>query len=82
MDKKQSTRRKLTIAILLAVGFMVLEFPGILIVGDRTEPFILGMPFLYAYIFSGWIYMCLVMFYAFRTSWGRTSFFNVKDTNE
>lgn len=68
-------KRKLVIWILLMLGFCAIEFPGILLVRDRVYPFVLGMPFLYGYILCCWMYMCSVLFYAYRTSWGKTAFF-------
>ncbi len=70
--------RKIVIWILLVLGFCAIEFPGILFVRDRVYPFILGLPFLYGYILCSWIYMCSVLFYAYRTSWGKTPFFRKK----
>lgn len=75
MSKKQ---RKILIAVLLAVGFGALEFPGILIICGRIYPFVFGLPFLYGYVVCGWIYMCGVLFYAYCTGWGKHSFMNRK----
>lgn len=60
---------------LIILGFCAMEFPGILIFGDRIYPFILGMPFLYGYIICCWIYMTAVLFFAWKTEWGRKPFF-------
>lgn len=68
--------RKIVIIALLLVGFGGLEFPGILFVMDKVYPFIFGLPFLYGYVLCGWLYMCLVLFYAYRTRWGKVPFFN------
>lgn len=68
-------RKRLLIAVLLLAGFGAMEFPGILIVGRRVFPFLFGLPFLYGYIFLCWIYMCCVLFYAWRTDWGSRSIF-------
>ncbi|MBQ0078783.1 MAG: hypothetical protein KBS66_02680 [Eubacterium sp.] len=76
--KLEVNKRKVAISLLLILGFMVLEFPGIIIVGKMTEPMILGFPFLYVYIFFGWVYMISVMFYGYKTSWGNKPFFRVK----
>ncbi len=72
---KQLRNRKIILALFIFFGFMAMEFPGILIVRGRVEPFIFGLPFLYGYMFVCWLYMCVVMFVAFRTAWGRKSFF-------
>lgn len=42
--------------MLLVIGFGAIEFPGIFFVMDKVEPFIMGMPFLYGYIFCWWLY--------------------------
>ena len=79
MTKKQ---RQIWIAALLIAGFCALEFPGILFVCQRVEPFIFGLPFLYGYVICGWIYMCCVLFYAWRTGWGKHPCFRKKRTDE
>ncbi|MDO5491762.1 MAG: hypothetical protein Q4F96_05130 [Bacillota bacterium] len=71
--------RKRWIAVLLIIGFAALEFPGILIVCERDEPFIFGLPFLYGYVICGWMYMSGVLFYAYRTGWGKREFSFVRD---
>ncbi len=68
MTKRQ---RRILIIILLLIGFTALEFPGILFVCDRVDPFIFGLPFLYGYVICGWIYMCCVLIYACGTGWGK-----------
>ncbi|MEA4922273.1 MAG: hypothetical protein VB031_02770 [Eubacteriaceae bacterium] len=68
------TKRKKVIIILLIAGFCAIEFPGILIIGKRTYPMIFGFPFLYGYLICCWMYMCSVLFYAWRTGWGRHRF--------
>ena len=73
---KKVNIRKLVIYCLLIVGFLAMAFPGIIIMGDRIYPCIFGLPFLYGYILCCWAYMCLVLFYAYRTSWGKRSFFH------
>ena len=67
-------RRRILIAVLLLTGFLGLEFPGILFACDKVQPMIFGLPFLYGYVICGWIYMCCVLFYAYRTGWGKTAF--------
>lgn len=80
MKKENLTikQRRILIAVLLTTGFLALEFPGILFVCDRVTPFIFGMPFLYGYVICGWAYMCLVLFYAYKTGWGKHSIFRKK----
>ena len=75
INKKKMNKRRLIIGILIVIGFLAIEFPGILLVRNRIYPFIWGIPFLYGYILCCWAYMCIVLFYAYRTSWGKQSFF-------
>ena len=75
ISKRKVNKRKLVIGILIVIGFLAIEFPGILIVRNKIYPFILGLPFLYGYILCCWAYMCSVLFYAYKTSWGKQSFF-------
>lgn len=77
-NRKKINNRKAAIVIFLIIGFGALEFPGILFVMDKVYPFIFGLPFLYGYVLCGWIYMCLVLFYAYRTRWGKVPFFKKK----
>ena len=74
-NRSKINKRKTVIWILIILGLCAMEFPGILFLSDKIYPFILGVPFLYGYMFCCWIYMCLVMFYAYKTSWGRHHFF-------
>lgn len=74
-SKHGTSKRSVLIWILLMLGFCAIEFPGILFVKSRVYPFILGMPFLYGYVICCWAYMCSVLFYAWRTRWGRQTFF-------
>lgn len=75
-EKKTIKKRKRKIAILLIIGFMAIEFPGVLLIQDRVEPFILGLPFLYGYVLCGWLYLCGVFLYAYYTGWGKKPLFN------
>lgn len=75
VEKKQQNIRRKLIIVLLIIGFGAIEFPGIFLVMDKVEPFIMGLPFLYGYIFCWWIYLCAVFFYAYKTRWGKTKFF-------
>lgn len=65
--------RRIALAAMLILGFAALEFPGILFVCQITRPFIFGLPFLYGYVLIGWVYMCLVLFIAYLTDWGKYS---------
>jgi len=59
------------ICILLLIGFMFMEFPGVFFFKDKVDPFIFGLPFIYGYILCWWAYMCVVLFYAYKVDWGR-----------
>jgi len=75
MEKRNNIgRRTAVIWALIILGFCAIEFPGILLVKNRVYPFILGMPFLYGYLICCWAFMCSVLFYAFRTGWGKHHF--------
>ena len=69
--KNKMTRKAKTIWGLILLGFCAMEFPGVLIVGDKAYPFLFGFPFLYGYILFWWLYMCVVILYAYRNNWGR-----------
>lgn len=65
------SRKQKTIWALILVGLCAIEFPGVFLVGKTAYPFIGGMPFFYAYILFWWLYLCIVIFYAYRNNWGR-----------
>lgn len=71
MPRPKPTRTSIIIWVLLLVGFAAMEFPGVFFFGHRAEPMLFGMPFIYGYITLWWIYMCAVLFYAYRVRWGR-----------
>lgn len=70
MPHPRPTRTSITIWTLLLVGFAAMVFPGVLFFGHRSEPMMLGFPFIYGYITLWWVYMCAVLFWAYRVSWG------------
>lgn len=69
--KRKITAKGKMIWLLIALGLCAMEFPGIFFVGEMAYPFVFGIPFLYAYIIFWWIYLCVVIFYAYRNNWGR-----------
>ncbi|MEL7654867.1 MAG: hypothetical protein AAGU75_03045 [Bacillota bacterium] len=69
--KSKFTKKMKIIWALIFIGLCAVEFPGILIFGDKAYPFILGMPFIYAYMLFCWLYLCAVIYYAYRNNWGR-----------
>ena len=56
---------------LLILGFCLMEFPGVLFFHDKITPYIFGLPFIYGYILCCWVFMCLVLGYAYKTNWGK-----------
>ncbi|QOX63320.1 hypothetical protein FRZ06_08140 [Anoxybacterium hadale] len=70
--KSKITRRMKIIWMMILIGFCAIEFPGILIVGKMARPFIFGLPFLYAYMIFWWLYLCIVIYLAYRENWGRS----------
>ncbi len=65
---KRSSTNKL-IWFLIILGFAIMEFPGVYFI-NRVEPMIFGMPFIYGFIVIMWAFMCAVLFYAYKVSWG------------
>ena len=68
--RKRKLKRKIIIWIMLIIGFGAMEFPGIFYVQHKIESYIFSMPFIYGYILCWWIYMCLVIFAAYKLNWG------------
>ena len=81
LETKPLKKRKIVIWILLGIGFCAVEFPGILFVRDRIYPRIFGLPFLYWYVLCCWAYLCCILFYAYKTRWGKRPFFNKRHLN-
>jgi len=70
--KSKSTGKTKIIWSLIIVGLCAIEFPGILVFGGKAYPFVFGMPFIYVYVLFWWLYLCAVIFYAYRSNWGRS----------
>jgi hypothetical protein len=68
-SKNKFSRRKI-LWILIIAGFAAIELPGIFLI-NRIRPFILGMPFIYGFVLLVWVFMCVVLFIAYQTNWGR-----------
>ena len=66
---KMSWQTKLYV-ILLLIGFAFMEFPGVFFFQKVSDPFILGLPFIYGYIILWWFFMITVLFIAYKTNWG------------
>lgn len=63
-------RRRRGIYGILLIGFLSIEFPGILLI-NRIDPWILGLPFLYGFVLLIWAIMTLTLLYAALTAWGK-----------
>jgi hypothetical protein len=72
-EKKGYPLRTL-IWVLLITGFMIMEFPGIFFI-NRIEPMIFGMPFIYGFTVIMWAIMCVIVFVAYKTNWGKGASF-------
>ncbi len=48
------------IRCMLLLGFLVMEFPGVLLFKDMATQRIFGLPFAYGIMIIGWIYMCVI----------------------
>ena len=68
-DHKTSKKTKV-IMVLLLIGFMFMEFPGVFFFKDMAEPRLFGFPFIYGYILICWAAMCVILFIAYRLNWG------------
>lgn len=56
--------------ILILVGFAIMEFPGVFFI-NRIDPLVLGMPFIYGFMLVIWLYMCILLFFAYKMHWGK-----------
>lgn len=68
-DAKMSGKSKL-IWVLILIGFMCMEFPGVFFFKDMSEPYIFGFPFIYAFNLIMWAYMVVVILFAYLNNWG------------
>lgn len=67
-QKKNSSLRT-ALWILIFIGFLIMEFPGILFI-NRIEPMLFGMPFIYSFTIIMWVYMCILMLIGYKKNWG------------
>lgn len=70
MRKTKMPTKGIVIRVLLVIGFLAMEFPGVLFFKDLAEPRIFGLPFAYGFMLVGWIYMCIILFWAYKCNWG------------
>ncbi|OZT79777.1 DUF3311 domain-containing protein [Marinococcus halophilus] len=66
--------RKLYVFYITAtfIVLFMLESP-IILIANRVEPFLLGMPFLVFWVFFWWLLCTCLFFVAYKTNWGRHS---------
>lgn len=62
--------KRIVYTILIIIGLIMLEGPFILL-ANRIEPMILGMPFLLFWTLLWWFICTLVFFIAYQTNWGK-----------
>lgn len=70
MRKTKMPLKGVIIRVLLVIGFAAMEFPGVLFFKDMATPRIFGLPFAYGFMLIGWIYMCVILFWAYKCNWG------------
>jgi hypothetical protein len=70
MNRFKTPALKKVVMVLLLIGFMFMEFPGVYFFWNISEPKIFGLPFIYGYILCWWAFMCVVLFIAYKTNWG------------
>lgn len=71
MARKTPTPLTITYWTIIIAGLAAVQFPGILFYHDVAEPRIFGMPFIYGFNALIWLFLCVVLFIAYRTRWGR-----------
>lgn len=77
-DAKMSRKAKI-IWILILIGFLCMEFPGVFFFKDKSEPYIFGFPFIYAFNLIMWGYMIIVILVAYLLNWGEPKPKNKED---
>lgn len=70
MSEKKSYPMKKVFWALIILCFMIMELPGIFFF-NRIEPMVFGMPFIYGFMLIMWAVMCVILFIAYQTNWGR-----------
>lgn len=69
-EEKRRYPGRTLIGVLLVIGFMIMEFPGIFFI-NRIDPMIFGLPFIYGFTIIMWAIMCVILLVAYLTNWGR-----------
>mgnify|MGYP000882048914 CR=1 FL=1 len=72
-EKKRYPLRT-TLWVLIVVGFLIMEYPGILFF-NKIEPMIFGLPFIYSFTIIMWAIMCVIMLVGYKTNWGKGASF-------
>lgn len=77
-DAKMSRKAKIIWRLIL-IGFLCMEFPGVFFFKDKSEPYIFGFPFIYAFNLIMWGYMIIVILVAYLLNWGEPKPKNKED---
>ena len=77
MAKKSYPLRKLLFSLLF-IGFCIMEFPGVFFF-NKIDPFIFGMPFIYGFNIIMWAVMVVILFFGYKTNWGKGANFKGKE---
>ncbi|GAK04208.1 hypothetical protein JCM19037_2593 [Geomicrobium sp. JCM 19037] len=62
-------RQRFWLFFVVIVGLAMLQSPLLLLV-NRVEPMIFGIPFLIFWIFSWWAFLTIFLFIAYKLNWG------------
>jgi len=68
--EKQKNPIKKTLYVLILIGFLIMEFPGVYFF-NRIDPQIFGLPFIYGFNIIMWAVMVILMFIGYKTNWGK-----------
>lgn len=63
-------KKRYVFTTLIILGLIMMESP-IILLANRVEPFILGMPFLIFWVLFWWLFCTIVFLIAYRANWGR-----------
>jgi len=81
VGKKKTSTLTVVLWVLLLIGFAIMEFPGIYFI-NRIDPMIFGMPFIYSFTIIMWAIMCIILFIAYKTNWGKGADFKEGEDDE
>lgn len=61
--------KRIIFICLTILGLVMLESP-IILLANRIEPMVLGIPFLVFWILIWWLFCTVVFFIAYKANWG------------